>query len=84
MSERSKEMAVGVRIASMREYRGLTQGELGKRVGVSKQAVCGWEKGARLPDAMSLRRLCLTLGCTSDYLIGLSNDPGAEEAGHGG
>lgn len=33
-----------------RERANLSQAELGRRIGVSRSAVCKWESGNRLPD----------------------------------
>lgn len=68
-------MKIGQRIASMRGYRLLNQEELGGLVGVTKQTVSGWEHGYRVPRADDIVRLCNVLGCTSDYLLGIADDP---------
>jgi transcriptional regulator with XRE-family HTH domain len=68
-------MSLGSRIASMRGYRQLTQGELGELVGVSKQTISGWEHDTSKPNADYIRDLCRALGCTADYLLELADDP---------
>lgn len=68
-------MSLGLRIASMRGYRRLTQEQLGNLIGVSKQTMSGWENGASRPNADYIRELCIALGCSADYLLELSNDP---------
>ena len=70
-------MTLGTRIAAMRGYRRMSQETLGGLIGVSKQTICNWEKDYRSPDAENIRNLCLTLGCTADYLLGLVNEPTA-------
>ena len=67
-------MTLGTRIASVRGFRRLTQDELGGLVGVTKQTVSGWENDRRTPDADDIVALCTTLGCSSDYLLGLTDD----------
>lgn len=57
-------MSLGIRIASMRGYRRLTQEELGNMVGVSKQTMSGWERNTAKPNANYLRELCKALGCS--------------------
>ena len=57
------------RIAVLRKERGLTQEQLGQRVGVSAQAVSKWEKGGA-PDVELLPALADTLGVTVDALFG--------------
>lgn len=68
-------MSLGIRIASMRGYRRLTQEQLGVLVGVSKPTVSNWENDRRKPDADDLRELCRALGCTADYLLELTDSP---------
>lgn len=68
-------MTLGARIASMRGYRRLTQDQLGGLVGVSKQTISNWEHDYRSPDAGAIVGLCHALGCTSDYLLGLVDEP---------
>ena len=45
---------VGSRIGILRRGKGLTQSELGDRLGVSYQAVSKWERGETLPDTALL------------------------------
>ena len=68
-------MSLGSRIASMRGYRRFTQEDLGGMVGVSKQTMSGWEHDSSKPNADYIRKLCKALGCTSDYLLELTDDP---------
>lgn len=69
-------MSLGRRLASMRGYRRMSQEQLGGFVGVTKQTISGWEHDRRVPDADSIIALCKALDCTSDYLLGLSDDFG--------
>ena len=66
---------LGARIASMRALRKLRQSDLALKIGTSTQTVSNWETGSCVPRADSLRDLCLALGCSSDYLLGLSGTP---------
>lgn len=56
-------------IAHFRKALGLTQEELGRRVGVSTQAVSKWECGG-MPDPMLLPSLADALGASIDALFG--------------
>lgn len=42
-------MIIGSKIKEKRIALGLSQDELGKRLGVSKVSICGYEKGTRTP-----------------------------------
>ena len=70
-------MSLGSRIASMRGFRQLTQGELGGLVGVSKQTISGWEHNTSKPNAEYIRALCIALDCSADYLLGLTDEIGS-------
>lgn len=67
-------MSLGTRIASMRGYRRLNQDVLGGMIGVSKQTISGWEHDTSKPNAGYLRKLCLALDCSTDYLLELTDD----------
>ena len=47
----------GEMIAAVRKEKGLTQKELGTRLGVSDRAVSNWERGIRFPDIALLEEL---------------------------
>lgn len=52
----------GPAIKRLREERGLTQSELGERIGVGDKAVSKWETGRGLPDISLIQPLAETLG----------------------
>ena len=60
---------VGEQIAVLRKGKGLTQSELGERLGVSFQAVSKWERGEALPDITLLPDLAKILETTIDYIL---------------
>jgi transcriptional regulator with XRE-family HTH domain len=62
------------RLKDMREIRGLSQTELGERVGVSKQQIYRYEQGRGEPDASTLSALAKELEVSADYLLGLVDD----------
>lgn len=47
---------------------GLSQKELGQRVGVSRQSIIAWETGAAWPMAQTLPLLAEALRCSVDAL----------------
>ena len=61
--------AVGNEIVVLRKQKGLTQAELGERLGVSFQAVSKWERGETLPDTAILPDLAEVLETTTDYIL---------------
>ncbi len=60
---------VGEQIAVLRKSKGLTQSELGERIGVSFQAVSKWERGETLPDITLLPDLAKILETTIDFIL---------------
>ena len=63
------EKAIGDLIAKYRKQRGMTQEELGKKIGVTTQAVSRWECGGT-PDVFLLPAIADTLGVNIDALFG--------------
>lgn len=59
----------GAAIRALREQRGLTQKELGERLGVSDKAVSKWETGRGLPDITLLEDLAGELGVSVAELL---------------
>lgn len=57
------------RIAAVRKAAGLTQEQLGQRLGVTRQAVSKWESGQTLPDAATIAHLCDSLQVSADYIL---------------
>lgn len=60
---------IGKLIAKMRKEKGLTQQELGDKVGVGYRAVSKWETGLTLPDISIINELSNILGITADELL---------------
>ncbi len=52
---------IGIRIKRAREAAGLSQGELGKIVGVTQQQVSNWESGTHAPNSIHIEPLCKAL-----------------------
>ena len=63
------QMKTGKFIAACRKEQGLTQFELGERLGVTDRAVSKWERGLSLPDASIMQELCALLGITVNELF---------------
>ena len=54
-------MDLGKNIKEMRRKKGLTQEELGKRIGVEKSAISRWENGDRKPNIDHINNIALVL-----------------------
>ena len=63
-------MTLGQRIAQHRKALGISQEELGARLGVSRQAVSKWETSAATPDMENLLALSRVLGVPVSVLTG--------------
>ncbi len=66
---------VGQQICSLRKAKGLTQADLGERLGVSFQAVSKWERGETLPDITLLPALTDALETTIDNILRIESRP---------
>ena len=60
---------IGKLIAKLRKEKGLTQRELGDKVGVGFKAVSKWERGITCPDISIINELSKILGITADELL---------------
>ena len=58
------------RIRELRIARGLSQVELAKQLGVSKQSLSNWENDNIQPSIEMLERLANCLSVSTDYLLG--------------
>ena len=61
-------MSFGERITELRTQCGLSQNQLAKAMGVSRQAVSKWETGQSVPDSMNTIRLAEVLETDVEYL----------------
>ena len=60
---------IAEQILNLRKAKGLTQAELGERVGVTFQAVSKWERGETLPDIVLLPDLAKVLETSIDNIL---------------
>ena len=63
------------RLKKLREDHGLSQAELADKLSISRGSISFYENNSRVPDIDVLFSLCKYFSVTSDYLIGLSDDP---------
>ena len=59
-----KKIIVAEKIIEFRQKNNLTQGEFGKLLGISAQAISKWEREVCYPDITILPDLAEALGCT--------------------
>ncbi|MCD7945195.1 MAG: helix-turn-helix domain-containing protein [Clostridiales bacterium] len=63
------------RIVLAREFAGLSQKELARRLGISPSTLNGYEKGNHEPKPQGLANIAQICGVTVDYLLGLTEEP---------
>lgn len=63
------------RLKSARDRQGWSQAELADKAGFQPSAISRFETGAAKPSFENLRRLAGALRVSTDYLLGLSDDP---------
>ena len=61
-------MSIGERISELRKKQKISQVQLAKALGVSRQAVSKWENDQTSPDTINLIRLADVLGTDTEYL----------------
>ena len=59
-----------MRIKELREAAGMSQRELGERIGISGPAVAMWESGENRPSLTNLEKLADVLGGSIDAILG--------------
>lgn len=67
-------MSIGKNIAKYRKSAGLTQEELGVKLGVTNQSVSKWESGVSMPDIMLLPKIASALGITLENIYGTESE----------
>lgn len=63
-------MIIGSKIKEKRIALGLSQEQLGQKLGVSKVSICGYENGTRTPTMQNFIDIMEILGLTPDDLLG--------------
>jgi transcriptional regulator with XRE-family HTH domain len=59
------------RLIELRNKCGMTQEQLGNRIGYSRRTVGAWETGAKLPAFDAIVALAQFFGVSADYLLGM-------------
>ncbi len=61
-----------MRIKELRKENKLNQQELAKLCDVKQSCVSKWERGATIPDALMIIKLCQVFKVSADYLLGIT------------
>src|SRR5699024_1070712 len=69
------EMTLGKRLQYIRNQRRLYQKEVADYVGTSKSVISNYERDIRDPDTCNLRKMAEMYNVSTDYLLGLTDDP---------
>lgn len=66
---------LGTRIFEQRKKLGLNQAQLGAKIGLTHKAISTLESGARGTSLDKLIELAYVFHVSTDYLLGLTDDP---------
>ena len=69
----------GDRLRELREGKKMYQEDLAKKINVSKSTIGMYERNEREPNDETLLRLSSFFDCSTDYLLGRSDDPRLSE-----
>ena len=76
MGTKSINLSFGERLAQIRKSKGITQKELGERIGVSQRIMNHYEKKAEYPPTQKLIELTRALDKGVNELLGITNNGG--------
>ena len=66
---------LGEKIRTVRKTRGYTREALAERIDVSSRFLAEIEAGKVGASLITVKRICLALGVSADYLLGLAGEP---------
>jgi transcriptional regulator with XRE-family HTH domain len=78
------DLQVGERLAALRKARGLSQGELGQKLGITFQQVQKYERGTNRISAGRLYEIAVILGVGIQYFFKEVNTPRERSDDHAG
>lgn len=61
------------RLLLAREKRGMSQKELSEIIGLKQQQYARYEKGINIMPITYLKKICIALNISADYILGLTN-----------
>lgn len=62
------------RLRKLRDEKEISQEYLSKQVGVTQSSIGNYERGEKLPNADTIRKICEVYNVSADYLLGLSGE----------
>lgn len=65
---------LSVRLKELRMSQNLSQADVAKKLDISPSIISGYETGERTPSTENLLALSYLYKCSTDYLLGKSND----------
>ena len=65
---------LGEQIKRIRLANKLSQVQMARMLGVSKQSVSNWENDNMVPSIAMMRKICNQFSCSADYLLELDGD----------
>lgn len=71
----SQDKFQGQRMRDLRKKKGMTQSDVGDALSLGKSTISQYETGVNDPDTSTLRKIASLLGCTTDYLLGITDEP---------
>jgi len=72
-------MILGYRLKQLRKENNMSQAELGKKLGVTKVSVSGYENGTRIPSMEVLETILNVFNISADYMLGREVNVVAED-----
>ena len=73
MTNKGTNGTIGKRIAIARNAAGLNQDQVAEAINVHKQTISRWKSGKRVPNGEEIRALAVVLGCSGDFLLGITD-----------
>lgn len=71
-------MKFNEKLKEIRRDRGYTQKNIYQMLKVSPNCYASWEQGRTQPDIENIKKLCIILDISSDYLLGLEDETGSK------
>lgn len=71
-------MGFAEKLKSIRIERGYTQKYMYTKLGISPNGYASYEQGRTEPNIDTIKKICMILDISSDYLFGLENDDGTK------